>query len=212
LTPNSCRSRLERATATYGYDHAGRRTTATINGQSWQYAYNGLGQRVRKSGPTGTTLYAYDEAGHLTGEYDGSGQLIQETVWLGDEPVATLRHPAGTTSGPATPYHVHADHLGTPRRITRPCDNKVMWQWESEPFGNTLPEQNPQGQGSFDYIQWSNGPLASSPGWSPSEANGCRCVKQKWQAAGFKQWTPPPQYQNSGKLPPALQILLRLFR
>ncbi len=108
------------ATATYGYDNAGRRTTATINGQSWQYAYNGLGQRVRKTGPAGTTLYAYDEAGHLTGEYDGTGQLIQETVWLGDEPVATLRHPAGTTSGPATPYYVHADHLGTPRRVTRP--------------------------------------------------------------------------------------------
>ena len=151
MTPNSCGSRLERATATYGYDHAGRRTTATINGQSWQYAYNGLGQRVRKSGPAGTTLYAYDEAGHLTGEYDGSGQLIQETVWLGDEPVATLRYPAGTTSGPATPYYVHADHLGTPRRITRPSDNKVMWQWEAEPFGNSLPEQNPQGQGSFVY-------------------------------------------------------------
>lgn len=61
-------------------------------------------------------------------------------------------------------------------------------------------------------VQWSNGPFASSPGWSASEANGCRCVKQKWQAAGFKQWTPPPQYQNSGKLPPALQILFRLFR
>ncbi len=26
-----------------------------------------------------------------------------------------------------------------------------MWQWESEPFGNSLPEQNPQGQGSFVY-------------------------------------------------------------
>ncbi len=139
------------ATASYGYDNAGRRTTATINGQSWQYAYNGLGQRVRKTGPAGTTLYAYDEAGHLTGEYDGTGKLIQETVWLGDEPVATLRYPTGTTSGPATPYYVHADHLGTPRRITRPADNKVMWQWEAEPFGNTLPEQNPQGQGSFVY-------------------------------------------------------------
>jgi RHS repeat-associated protein len=117
----------------------------------WSYAYNGLGQRVRKTGPTGTTLYAYDEAGHLQGEYDGTGKLIQETVWLDDLPVATLRYPTGTTSGPATLYHVHADHLGTPRRVTRPADNQVMWQWESEPFGNTPPEQNPQGQGSFVY-------------------------------------------------------------
>jgi RHS repeat-associated protein len=27
----------------------------------------------------------------------------------------------------------------------------VMWQWEAEPFGNSLPEQNPQGQGTFVY-------------------------------------------------------------
>jgi hypothetical protein len=33
----------------------------------------------------------YDEGGHLLGEYDGSGALIQETIWLGDTPVATLR-------------------------------------------------------------------------------------------------------------------------
>jgi hypothetical protein len=31
-----------------------------------------------------------DEAGHLIGEYDGSGNLVEETVWLGDIPVATL--------------------------------------------------------------------------------------------------------------------------
>jgi RHS repeat-associated protein len=46
---------------------------------------------------------------------------------------------------------VHADHLGTPRRITRPSDNKVMWQWESEPFGYSLPNENPQGLGVFAY-------------------------------------------------------------
>jgi len=32
-----------------------------------------------------------DESGHLIGEYDGSGNLIEETIWLGDIPVATLR-------------------------------------------------------------------------------------------------------------------------
>jgi len=28
--------------------------------------------------------------GHLIGEYDGSGNLVEETIWLGDIPVATL--------------------------------------------------------------------------------------------------------------------------
>ncbi len=134
-----------------GYDNAGRRTGATVAGQAWTYAYNALGQRVKKTGPTGTTLYAYDEAGHLLGEYDGTGKLIQETIWLGDLPVATLRYPAGTTSGPADIFHVHSDHLDSPRRVTRPSDKKVMWQWESEPFGNSLPDQNPQGAGTFVY-------------------------------------------------------------
>ena len=45
--------------------------------------YNALGQRIQISGGAGgTVLYAYDEAGHLLGEYDGTGALIEETVWL----------------------------------------------------------------------------------------------------------------------------------
>jgi RHS repeat-associated protein len=142
---------LQEGSLAYTYDNAGRRTGATAAGQAWAYAYNALGQRVRKSGPAGTTLYAYDEAGRLLGEYDGAGQLLQETVWLDDLPVATLRRPAGTTTGPASAYYVHTDHLGTPRRITRPADNTLMWLWEGEPFGNSLPNENPQGAGTFAY-------------------------------------------------------------
>lgn len=136
---------------TYAYDNAGRHTSATINSQSWQYAYNAFGQRVRKTGGGSTTYYAYDDQGHLIGEYSATGTLIQETVWLDNLPLATLRYPAGTTSGAAAVYYIHADHLGTPRRITRPADNQVMWQWESEPFGNSYPNENPQGQGTFVY-------------------------------------------------------------
>lgn len=135
----------------YGYDNAGRRTSATIGGQTWWYAYDAFGQRVRKTGPMGSVLFAYDAAGHLLGEYDGQGRLIQETVWLGDTPLATLRLPVGSASGPAHPFYVHADHLNTPRRITRPADNKVLWQWLSEPFGDSTPNENPQGLGSFQY-------------------------------------------------------------
>jgi YD repeat-containing protein len=45
------------------------------------YVYNVLGQRIRKSSATSATIFAYDEAGHLLGEYDLSGNLIQEIVW-----------------------------------------------------------------------------------------------------------------------------------
>ena len=116
------------------------------------YAVNGLGQRVRKDVGATTTLFVYDEQGRLVGEYDGSGQLIQETVWLNDLPIATLR-PTGT--GMPTPiamYYVHADHLGSPRAITRPGDNALLWRWDNtDPFGNNAANENPAGQGTFKY-------------------------------------------------------------
>jgi RHS repeat-associated protein len=104
---------------------------------------NVLGQRVKKSG-TSITLFVYDESGHLLGEYDGSGNLIEETVWMGDVPVATLR-PNGTG---ISVYYIHTDHLNTPRRISRPTDNVIVWRWDSEPFGTAAANQDPDGDGT----------------------------------------------------------------
>jgi RHS repeat-associated protein len=51
-------------------------------------------------------------------------------------------------------YYVHADHLGTPRAITRPSDNAKVWVYENtEPFGNSLPNENPSGFGNFEFNQ-----------------------------------------------------------
>ncbi|PPK76059.1 putative repeat protein (TIGR02543 family)/RHS repeat-associated protein [Methylobacter tundripaludum] len=137
-------------TFSHSYNAAGRRiaTTNTITAQTTSYGYDALGQRISKTNAGNTTQFFYDEQGHLTGEYDASGQLIQEIIWLGDLPVAVLK-PA--TNSAATPdiYYIHADHLGTPRKITRPNDNRVVWSWESEAFGNSLPDQNPAGLGDF---------------------------------------------------------------
>ncbi len=84
------------------------------------------------------TNYAYDEAGHLIGEYDASGGLIQETVWLGDIPVATLNR-RGV-------FYIHADHLNTPRIITDK-NQKVVWTWNSDPFGSTAANEDPDSDG-----------------------------------------------------------------
>ncbi len=84
----------------------------------------------------------------MIGEYDTTGQLIQEIIWLGDLPVAVLK-PAANSGATPDIYYIHADHLGTPRKMTRPIDNKVMWTWESEAFGNSLPDQNPSGLVNF---------------------------------------------------------------
>jgi RHS repeat-associated protein len=116
------------------------------------YAVNGLGQRVSKSVNATTTRFVYNEQGKLIGEYDGTGQLVQETVWLDELPVATLR-PTGTgTPTPIATYYVHADHLGTPRAITRPADDVTMWRWDNvEAFGNHAADENPAGAGILKF-------------------------------------------------------------
>ena len=43
-------------------------------------------------------------------------------------------------------YYLHNDHLGTPRAVSDE-DQKVVWRWESDPFGNGLPEEDPDGDG-----------------------------------------------------------------
>jgi RHS repeat-associated protein len=138
-------------TVSYTYNAAGRRISVTAANLNASYTYNAVGQRVTKTVNGTTTQYAYDEHGHLTGEYEASGQLIQEIVWLGDLPVAVLKPatPTNQTNSTIDLYYLHADHLGTPRKITRPNDNKTFWSWESEAFGNSLPDQNPPGLGSF---------------------------------------------------------------
>lgn len=115
---------------------------------STAYVYNALGERIAKLDPSGSTLFMYDEVGHLLGEYDGNGNLLEETLWMGDIPVATLR-PNG--SGGVSVYYIHADHLNSPRAITRPSDNEIVWRWDRDPFGATQPQQNPGGLGTFVY-------------------------------------------------------------
>ncbi|WP_425893393.1 RHS repeat-associated core domain-containing protein (plasmid) [Ralstonia pseudosolanacearum] len=131
---------------TYSYSDRGRLASVAKNGTTTSYLYNGLGQRVVKSGgnvPTGATRYVYDEAGHLIGEYDQSGNAIQETVYLGDTPVATVKN--------GTAYYIYADQIDTPRVITD-TNNLMVWRWDqADPFGATLPDENPTSLGSFTY-------------------------------------------------------------
>ena len=130
------------------YNDAGRVKTISNSGVTETLVYNALGQRVQRTGGSvGTVLYAYDEAGHVLGEYDGTGALIEETVWLRNIPVATLRPHAGGIDI----FYVHTDQLNTPRAVTRPSDNMLMWTWYSDPFGTDAANENPAGAGAFKY-------------------------------------------------------------
>ena len=128
---------------TLGYSDRERLKSATIGPSTWNYYHNGLGERVRKGlAPSGNHYYVYDEAGHLISEYDGN-TLIQETVWLGEIPVSTIRG--------SSIFYVHTDHLNAPQKVTRPSDNSVRWSWDRDPFGTTTVNENPSGLGTFSY-------------------------------------------------------------
>ena len=139
-------------TSTFTYSDRGRMKTATSAGATTSYFFNGLDQRVRKAG-TDTTDYVYDDQGHLLGEYASATDPKQETVYLGDMPVAVLKKNA--SSGAATEYSVYyvfADHLLTPRLITTSTGNTAVWRWDSaDPFGLAQPADTLSDLGRFDY-------------------------------------------------------------
>lgn len=120
-----------------------------VSAGSTTFLINALGQRVKKTTGSSAVRFVYDEAGRLWGEYDAAGTLIQETIWLNDLPVAVLRD---NGSGGTSIFYIHPDHLGTPRAVTRASDNQFMWKWDNtEPFGNSTPNDNPGGLGAFAF-------------------------------------------------------------
>ncbi len=137
-------------TLLFSYDAAGRLKNAIMpNGIAYAYGINAHGQRVSKTGPsnlnpTFTTYYAYDEVGHLIGEYNTSGARIQEHLWLNDQPIAVI-----DASGNV--YYVLSDHLNTPRQIID-SNQQLRWRWDAtDPFGANLANDNPSALGSFTY-------------------------------------------------------------
>ena len=87
---------------------------------------------------TSTTLFAYDESGHLIGEYDETGTAIRETVYLYDMPLVLK------TSG--STYYIHTDQLGTPQQLTDSL-GAVVWSAQYDPFGKAVVNEDPDGDG-----------------------------------------------------------------
>lgn len=79
--------------ATFNYDARGRMVSANTQIGLVQYLINSLGQRVRKTTPTETTVFHYDAGGKLIAEATTTGSVVktQEYVYLGDMPVAVMK-------------------------------------------------------------------------------------------------------------------------
>lgn len=127
----------------YQYSMDARNKLARVSGGgvNVRYAYNGLGERVKKEGSSGTTLFVQDGY-QVMGEYTATGTAVQETVYLDGLPVGVIK-PSGL-------YYVNPDPLGSPLAITNTAGT-LVWSWEHTPFGETLPNENPKGAGNFTY-------------------------------------------------------------
>src|SRR5579859_544203 len=99
------------------------------------------------TGTASGTQYVFDWA-PVPGTYSVSARVTDNTGAVGDSSAVQMIFSA---SGP-TIYYVHPDHLGSPRMITRSSDNQTVWRWDnSEPFGNSAPNESPAGLGTFTY-------------------------------------------------------------
>ena len=80
---------------TFTYDTRGRQIAATGSAGSASFTVNALGQRIKKTVGTTTTLFHYDTAGHLIAEANAAGVTQVEYLWLADQPVALFKLAGG---------------------------------------------------------------------------------------------------------------------
>nr|WP_258079515.1 RHS repeat-associated core domain-containing protein [Xanthomonas arboricola] len=128
----------------YTYDTTGRMTQARRAGAvTMNYRYNGRGEQVRRFLGTTNTYTLYDEAGHWLGDYDTNGAPKQQAIWLDDLAVGLL-------ASANKLHYIEPDHLGSPRVVIDPTRDVAVWTWslKGEAFGNTAPNQDPDGDGA----------------------------------------------------------------
>jgi RHS repeat-associated protein len=135
--------RFNRGGLTFDYNDRNRLSQVNQNGQPQQrYHHNARGERVQKEVVGSrklSTWFAYDEAGHLLGEYDQDGGALREYVWLDDLPVALLQD--------ATWFAIEPDHLGSPRSVIDVERQVAVWRWDlhGSAFGGDAPDEDPDG-------------------------------------------------------------------
>ena len=110
--------------ATYTVTHAAGSTALTVDQRSEGGQWIALG-----------TFSFTRNAGH--------------TVRLDASPNGTLAADAmKLVPASAATYYVYPDHLDTPRIVTDTLNN-LRWRWLADPFGVSLPENNPSGLGAL---------------------------------------------------------------
>ena len=86
-------------------------------------------------------------APNSVGTYNFQWRMVQDAVeWFGDFTTNVAVSVAGAAA--AKVYYIHPDHLNTPRIVADEAQ-KTVWKWDqAEPFGNTVPDEDPDQDGT----------------------------------------------------------------
>ncbi len=118
-------------TAPYTIVHNGITNVVTLNQRLNGGRWMSLGQHDFAVTATGTPTQYIE----LTNR---NGRVTADAIKLVYIPAATV--PTTQTNV----YYIHNDHLGTPRAMTD-ATKKVVWRWDSDPFGATAANEDPDG-------------------------------------------------------------------
>jgi len=82
----------------------------------------------------------------VAGAYPPRGSQLEFLVTAGN---VTCEDAAGggVTPAQAKVYYIHPDHLDTPRVLTDEA-NRIVWRWDSDPFGAYLADEDPDEDGA----------------------------------------------------------------
>ncbi len=142
-TWTSLESILHDSAHIFKIDSYRRISSATSGSTRFDYLYDGLQRRVTKRSNDGSaTHYIFDDDGRLLAELDKAGNSLVEHIWLGSQPVGVVNN--------GIAHYVFADHIDTPRLITD-TTGRARWLWQSGPFGDAPPNENPGGLGVLNY-------------------------------------------------------------
>jgi RHS repeat-associated protein len=112
-------------------------------------AYDGEGLRVQRTFGQSTIYYVRDEAGNVVAEYDASGALLAEYVYVAGQ--RTVRIDASGNRS-----HYHTDHLGTPLVITDDSGSRSS-RAEYRPFGTETDREGASDRYSFTGKEFDDG-------------------------------------------------------
>lgn len=145
----------------YTWDDAGRLKTVSRGGQlRATYYYDHKHRRTRKvttaAAPQGakTLVYHYDDQDRLIAETTETGAPVRSYLWADTTLLAQVEYTLNATTGLYTVSRellFELDHLGTPRQA-RLTGGSAVWRWESDGYGNTLPNEDPDGNGQKTYV------------------------------------------------------------